>query len=44
VAIVDVDEKRLMGEMMDMQDGLDFLQNGKVTASTGKKESDEALD
>jgi L-lactate dehydrogenase len=35
IALVDVVEDKLKGEMMDLQHGLTFLRNVKVNASTG---------
>jgi malate/lactate dehydrogenase len=39
IALVDVVEDKLKGEMMDLQHGLSFLRNVRVNASTGSSSS-----
>lgn len=36
IALVDVMEDKLKGEMMDLQHGSSFMRNAKIQASTGK--------
>ena len=36
LALIDVDENKLKGEMMDLQQGQAFIRAVKISASTGK--------
>lgn len=36
VALVDVAEDKLRGEMMDLQHGSAFIKNAKISGSSGK--------
>lgn len=36
VTLIDVNEKKLKGELMDLQHGSAFLKSARITAGTGK--------